>query len=552
MLKPQPSSLVNALSPSLVNVLYIEDDPDDVALVQALLTRSSAKGFRVMNASRLAQGLACLEEQAIDIVLLDLHLPDSQGLVTFRQLHDQFPTMPIVICSSLDDANISRTAVQEGAQDFLTKGDFDGKFLARTLIYAIERQHLLQEIEVASHAKSEFLAVMSHELRTPLNAIIGMSELLLTTNLSPEQQDWTKTIRSSSDVLLALIKDVLDFSKIESGQMRLEGQAFNVLDCIDQALAHIAPRAAAKQLKLYQKILPQVPTWVVGDAARLRQILVNLLDNAVKFTPMGRVSLTVGVTGRQMSPRTANSGNVREALPTALVDSAIELIFSIHDTGIGISPDQGKLLFQPFTQADSSTTRRYGGIGLGLAICQRLCQMMAGRIWFESALGQGSTFYFTIRVHIAEAEPVEDPKPAAPPGEVDVALATHHPLSILVAEDNRVNQKVILHLLKRLGYQADIATNGLEVLSALQDKTYDVAFLDVQMPEMDGLETAQQICRQWPAHQRPHLIALTAGVLERDRKACKAAGMDVFIAKPVKLQELSAVLQIFSRREGPP
>ncbi|MEM9163706.1 MAG: response regulator [Cyanobacteria bacterium P01_F01_bin.4] len=518
MLSPSPADRLP------MNILYVDDDPDDIVLVRALLAHLSTRHFNLVGANCMAQGLNCLTSQDFDIVLLDLNLPDSQGLDTFRQIHQQFSTMPIVICSSLDDTATGMKAIQEGAQDFLTKGDFDGKLLAKTLSYSVERYQLQQKAEEASRAKSEFLAVMSHELRTPLNAIIGMSQILLRTDLTQTQQDYAQTIAGSGEVLLGLVNDVLDFSKMESGHMTIPRQPFNLEQCIKHAMLYAGPRADKKHLQLNCQIQPQIPTWVQGNVARIRQVLINLLDNAVKFTPSGKVTLTV---------------EAAEILPS---NSEVELRFVIQDTGIGISPEQSHKLFEPFTQVDSSTTRRFGGVGLGLTICQQLCDLMGGKIWFESQLGQGSTFYFTVKVQVSDVLPAEVSKPAAS-RLVDAALAEQHPLKILLAEDNPVNQKVMLRLLQNIGYQADLAADGTEVLAALEQSTYDVILLDIQMPNMDGLEAARRIRQQWPDHQRPRLIALTAATLERDRIACQTVGIEGFLSKPVKIQDLQAALR---------
>ncbi|MEM8808331.1 MAG: response regulator [Cyanobacteria bacterium P01_G01_bin.38] len=519
MLSPSPADQLP------MNILYIEDDPDDVALVKVLLAHVSARRFNLIGANCMAQGLSYLASQDFDVALLDLNLPDSQGLDTFRQIHQQFPAVPIVICSSLDDTTTGIKAVQEGAQDCLTKGDFDGKALAKSLGYAVERHRLQQKAEAASRAKSEFLAVMSHELRTPLNAIIGMSQILLQTNLTPPQQDYAQTIAGSGEVLLGLVNDVLDFSKIESGHMTITRQPFNLEQCVKHAMLYTEPRAAKKNLQLNCQLQPQIPTWVHGDVARIRQVLINLLDNAIKFTPSGKVTLTV---------------DVAERLPS---NGEVKLKFAVQDTGIGISPEHSHQLFEPFTQVDSSTTRRFGGVGLGLTICQQLCERMGGKIWFESQLGKGSTFYFTLKVQVSDYSPAEVTEPAAS-GSGNPALVEQPPLKILLAEDNPVNQKVMLRLLQNIGYQADLAADGIEVLAALQQNTYDVILLDIQMPNMDGLEAARRIRQQWPAQQRPRLIALTAATLERDRLACQAVGIEGFLSKPVKIQDLQAALRV--------
>ncbi|MEO1399983.1 MAG: response regulator [Cyanobacteria bacterium J06635_1] len=518
MLSPLPTDLPP------INVLHIEDDLDDIELIKILLAHVLSRRFNVVGVNGFTQAIDCLSSQGFDVILLDLNLPDSQGLGTFRQIHQHCPHIPIVICSSLDDVAIGMQAVQAGAQDFLTKGDFDGKLLAKTLGHAVERHHLQQKAEAASRAKSEFLAMMNHELRTPLNAIIGMSQVILMTPLTPDQQDYVQTIAGSGEVLLGLVNDVLDFSRIEAGQMPIARQPFNLVQCIDHAMSYVTPRAAAKQLQIGCQLPPHLPTWVQGDVARLRQVLINLLDNAVKFTPSGKVTLRV---------------DMAEKVPP---NHAVELSFAVRDTGIGISPDQGNRIFQPFTQADSSTTRRFGGAGLGLTICKQLCELMGGKIWFDSQLGQGSTFHFTLKVLVSDGSPVQVTKPATS-GQGESDFAERHPLQILLAEDNPVNQKVMLRLLQRIGYQADVAADGTEVLAALQQKSYDVVLLDIQMPKMDGLEAARRICQQWPAHRRPRLIALTAATLERDRIACQAAGMEDFLGKPIKIQDLKAALQ---------
>ncbi len=390
-----------------------------------------------------------------------------------------------------------------------------------------------EEADRANRFKSEFLANVSHEIRTPMNAVIGMTSILASSRLTPEQREYVGTIRSSGESLLALLNDILDFSKIEAGKLVIEASPFVLRQCVEEAVDLLATQAARKGLEIGCRVDPAVPAVIESDATRLRQILVNLLDNAVKFTSAGEVLVKV----EACSPR-----------PELSPGELVELRFAVRDTGIGISADRMDRLFRPFSQADSSTSRLYGGTGLGLAISRRLAEGLGGRMGVESEPGQGSTFWFTIRCRVVDA--------TLPPdlGRV-VGRSTEAglpPLRILVAEDNVINQKVALLLLQQLGYAADVAADGEETLAALRRQRYDVILMDVQMPRMDGLEATRRIRNEWPAEERPRIIAMTANALRDDHEACLAAGMDDYLSKPVLLEDLSAALSRGVRAAVPP
>ncbi|MGB3240671.1 MAG: response regulator [Geitlerinemataceae cyanobacterium] len=673
------------------DILIVDDIPENLRILFTILSEQKYDVRRVINGK---QALIAAQSDPPDLILLDIKMPDMDGYEVCQQLKASERTahIPVIFLSALDEPLDKVKAFAVGGVDYITKPFNLEEVLARvkTQIGLQQIQQQLRaknqdletakgEADAANSAKSNFLAVMSHEIRNPLNAVIGMAGLLNETQLDPQQQDYVETIRHSGELLLSIVNDILDFSKIESGKLELEAQPFDLRKCLEESLDLLAPKAAQKNLGLAYFIDPKTPFSVVGDVTRLRQILVNLLSNAVKFTKVGEVA--VSVTSRA----------IFEEIEFTLAPR-YEIQFAVQDTGIGIPPERFDRLFQRFSQVDSSTSRQYGGTGLGLVICRQLSEMMGGKIWLESQVGEGTIFYFTVimaatedrkidrfpippqlankRVLIVDdsktncrflsqqvkawgmlptlacsgkealatidrgerfdvaildgkmsdmdglvladqirqrlgdrnfplvmqiamdspattgkrleayvtaclTQPIKqsqlcqvlsslmpqtpelslrEPPLSIPSSSVPSSIPVPNgsaPLRILLAEDNRVNQKVGLHLLKKMGYEAELANNGLEVLDALRRQTYDVVFMDIQMPEMDGLAATQYIKtkssefkQQNPHFEMPRIIAMTANALHGDREVCLEAGMDDYISKPIRMEDLQRALDM--------